>query len=190
MCLFTSGRASKSVYPRLFQVRADGVGPAQVLPLPERRLGQFFERRQYARICPGAPVAGGMEALSRRPDLAGVAGEHEDAWMSRKCRARTPTTRARFGSATRCISCPTATVRFRCSHTTPTTKQVQQVLENHGLGSEDRQRRIRWRWCMSNLVRCICTIRVRIRIAPFRFRSTASLRALEPHLAGVAPARG
>jgi tricorn protease len=32
--LFTSGHASKSVYPRLFQVRADGVGPAKVLPLP------------------------------------------------------------------------------------------------------------------------------------------------------------
>ena len=32
--LFTSGHASKSVYPRLFQVRADGVGPAEVLPLP------------------------------------------------------------------------------------------------------------------------------------------------------------
>ena len=32
--LFTSGHASKSVYPRLFQIRADGVGPAQVLPLP------------------------------------------------------------------------------------------------------------------------------------------------------------
>ncbi|HXP64545.1 MAG TPA: hypothetical protein VN815_03640, partial [Steroidobacteraceae bacterium] len=32
--LFTSGHASKSVYPRLFEVRADGVGPAEVLPLP------------------------------------------------------------------------------------------------------------------------------------------------------------
>jgi tricorn protease len=32
--LFTSGHASKSVYPRLFEVRADGVGPADVLPLP------------------------------------------------------------------------------------------------------------------------------------------------------------
>ncbi len=39
--LFTSGHASKSVYPRLFQVRADGVGPAEVLPLPSADWGSF-----------------------------------------------------------------------------------------------------------------------------------------------------
>ena len=39
--LFTSGHASKSVYPRLFQVRADGVGPAEVLPLPSVDWGSF-----------------------------------------------------------------------------------------------------------------------------------------------------
>jgi tricorn protease len=39
--LFTSGHASKSVYPRLFQVRADGVGPASVLPLPSVDWGSF-----------------------------------------------------------------------------------------------------------------------------------------------------
>jgi tricorn protease len=32
--LFTSGHASKSVYPRMFHVRADGIGPAEALPLP------------------------------------------------------------------------------------------------------------------------------------------------------------
>ena len=39
--LFTSGHASKSVYPRLFQVRADGVGPAEVLPLPSVDWGSY-----------------------------------------------------------------------------------------------------------------------------------------------------
>jgi tricorn protease len=39
--LFTSGHASKSVYPRLFHVRADGVGPAEVLPLPSVDWGSF-----------------------------------------------------------------------------------------------------------------------------------------------------
>jgi tricorn protease len=39
--LFTSGHASKSVYPRLFRVRADGVGPAEVLPLPSVDRGSF-----------------------------------------------------------------------------------------------------------------------------------------------------
>jgi tricorn protease len=39
--LFSSGHASKSVYPRLFKVRADGVGPAEVLPLPSADWGSF-----------------------------------------------------------------------------------------------------------------------------------------------------
>jgi tricorn protease len=39
--LFTSVHASKSVYPRLFEVRADGVGPAEVLPLPSVDWGSF-----------------------------------------------------------------------------------------------------------------------------------------------------
>jgi len=39
--LFSSTHASKSVYPRLFRVRADGVGPAEVLPLPSADRGSF-----------------------------------------------------------------------------------------------------------------------------------------------------
>lgn len=39
--LFTSVHASKSVYPRLFRVRADGVGPPEVLPLPSVDWGSF-----------------------------------------------------------------------------------------------------------------------------------------------------
>jgi tricorn protease len=39
--LFSSGHASKSVYPRLFRVRADGVGPAEVLPLPSADWGSY-----------------------------------------------------------------------------------------------------------------------------------------------------
>jgi len=39
--LFSSLHASKSVYPRLFRVRADGIGPAQALPLPSAAFGSF-----------------------------------------------------------------------------------------------------------------------------------------------------
>lgn len=39
--LFTSLHASYSDFPRLFRVRADGVGPAQVLPLPSAAQGSF-----------------------------------------------------------------------------------------------------------------------------------------------------
>jgi len=39
--LFTSVHGSKSVYPRLFRVRADGVGPAEALPLPSVDWGSF-----------------------------------------------------------------------------------------------------------------------------------------------------
>jgi tricorn protease len=39
--LFSSGHASTSVYPRLFRVRADGIGPAEVLPLPSADWGSF-----------------------------------------------------------------------------------------------------------------------------------------------------
>jgi tricorn protease len=39
--LFTSGHASKSVYPRLFQIHANGIGPAEVLPLPSVDWGSF-----------------------------------------------------------------------------------------------------------------------------------------------------
>jgi tricorn protease len=39
--LFSSMHASNSVYPRLFRVRADGVGPPQVLPLPSAESGNF-----------------------------------------------------------------------------------------------------------------------------------------------------
>src|SRR5580698_8122664 len=53
--LFTSGHASKSVYPRLFQIRADGVGPAEVLPLPRdrksTRLNSSHMSISYAVFC-------------------------------------------------------------------------------------------------------------------------------------------
>jgi tricorn protease len=39
--LFSSRHASTSVYPRLFRVRADGVGPSSVLPLPSAQSGSF-----------------------------------------------------------------------------------------------------------------------------------------------------
>jgi tricorn protease len=39
--LFASEHASKSVYPRLFKVRVDGIGPAEVLPLPSADWGSY-----------------------------------------------------------------------------------------------------------------------------------------------------
>ncbi len=39
--LFTSQHASYSDFPRLYRVRADGVGPAQLLPLPSAAAGSF-----------------------------------------------------------------------------------------------------------------------------------------------------
>ncbi len=39
--LFTSQHASTSDFPRLYRVRADGVGPAQLLPLPSAAEGSF-----------------------------------------------------------------------------------------------------------------------------------------------------
>jgi tricorn protease len=41
--LFTSSHSSYSDFPRLYRVRADGVGPAQVLPLPSAAEGSFSE---------------------------------------------------------------------------------------------------------------------------------------------------
>jgi tricorn protease len=41
--LFTSMHASYSDFPRLFRVRADGVGPAQLVPLPSVAGGSFSE---------------------------------------------------------------------------------------------------------------------------------------------------
>ena len=41
--LFASQHASYSDFPRLFRVRADGVGSAQVLPLPSVAGGSFSE---------------------------------------------------------------------------------------------------------------------------------------------------
>jgi len=41
--LFTSYHASYSDFPRLYRVRADGVGPAQLVPLPSVAAGSFSE---------------------------------------------------------------------------------------------------------------------------------------------------
>jgi tricorn protease len=50
--LFNSRHASTSVYPRLFRVRADGVGPAQVLPLPSAESGSFAADGQTLAYVP------------------------------------------------------------------------------------------------------------------------------------------
>ena len=41
--LFTSLHSSYSDFPRLYRIRADGIGPAQVLPLPSAAEGSFSE---------------------------------------------------------------------------------------------------------------------------------------------------
>jgi tricorn protease len=50
--LFNSHHASKSVYPRLFRIRADGVGPARVLPLPSAESGSFAADGQTLAYVP------------------------------------------------------------------------------------------------------------------------------------------
>ena len=135
--LFTSGHASKSVYPRPFQSSRRRRRARPSVAAAQRRLGQLFQRRQYARLRTGAPVAGGLEALSRRPDLAGVAGQHEDARSGKNPARKFQRLEPRVDRQHRCTSYPTAMDRFRCSAYDTTTKQVQQVLENHGLDSED-----------------------------------------------------
>ena len=77
--LFTSVHASKSRLSPIVRSARRRRRARRGVAAAQRRLGQLFRGWQHAGLCSGAPVAAGMEALSGRPDFAGMAGEHEDS---------------------------------------------------------------------------------------------------------------
>jgi tricorn protease len=130
--LFTSGHASKSVYSRLFEVRADGVGPAEVLPLPSVDEGSFSSDGSMLAYVPvrqwqaawkhyrGGQTSQVWLVNMKTLDLEKVPRENSNdshpAWL---------------GSTVYFLSDRNGPVSLFAYDTK--TKQVQQVLENHGL---------------------------------------------------------
>jgi tricorn protease len=130
--LFTSGHASKSVYPRLFQVRADGVGPAEVLPLPSVDRGSFSSDGTTLAYTPvrqwqaawkhyrGGQTSQVWLVNMKTLDLEKIPRENSNdsnpVWL---------------GNAVYFLSDRNGSVSLFSYDTK--SKQVQQVLENHGL---------------------------------------------------------
>jgi tricorn protease len=130
--LFTSGHASKSVYPRLFQVRADGVGPAKVLPLPSVDWGSLSSDGSTLAYVPvrqwqaawkhyrGGQTSQVWLVNLKTLDLEKVPRENSNdsspVWL---------------GSTVYFLSDRNGSVSLFQYDTG--TKQVAQVLENHGL---------------------------------------------------------
>src|ERR1700689_824413 len=130
--LFTSGHASKSVYPRLFRVRADGVGPAEVLPLPSVDWGSFSSDGTTLAYVPvrqwqaawkhyrGGQASQVWLVNMKTLDLEKVPRENSNdsspVWL---------------GSTLYFLSDRNGSVSLFSYDSA--TKQVQQVLENHGL---------------------------------------------------------
>src|SRR5271168_1436456 len=130
--LFTSGHASKSVYPRLFEVRADGVGPAEVLPLPSVDEGSFSSDGSTLAYVPvrqwqaawkhyrGGQTSQVWLVNMKTLDLEKVPRENSNdsspVW---------------FGTTVYFLSDRNGAVSLFKYDTK--TKQVQQLLENHGL---------------------------------------------------------
>ena len=130
--LFTSGHASKSVYPRLFQIRADGVGPAEALPLPSVDWGSFSSDGSTLAYVPvrqwqaawkhyrGGQTSQVWLVNMKTLDLEKVPRENSNdsspVWL---------------GSTVYFLSDRNGSVSLFEYDTK--TKQVQQVLDNHGL---------------------------------------------------------
>jgi tricorn protease len=130
--LFTSGHASKSVYPRLFQIRADGVGPAEVLPLPSVDEGSFSSDGSTLAYVPvrqwqaawkhyrGGQTSQVWLVNMKTLDLEKLPRENSNdshpVWL---------------GSTVYFLSDRNGSVSLFEYDTK--TKQVQQVLDNHGL---------------------------------------------------------
>ncbi len=130
--LFASGHASKSVYPRLFRVRADGVGPAAVLPLPSADWGSFSSDGNTLAYVPvrqwqsawkhyrGGQTTPVWLVNMKTLDLEKVPRENSNdsnpVWV---------------GTTVYFLSDRNGAVSLFKYDTK--TKQVQQVLENHGL---------------------------------------------------------
>ena len=130
--LFTSGHASKSVYPRLFKIRADGIGPAEALPLPSVDWGSFSSDGSTLAYVPvrqwqaawkhyrGGQTTPVWLVNMKSLDLEKIPRENSNdsspVW---------------FGSTVYFLSDRNGPVSLFEYDTK--TKQVQQVLENHGL---------------------------------------------------------
>ena len=130
--LFTSGRASKSVFPRLFKIRADGVGPAEALPLPSVDWGSLSSDGStlaYVPVRQWQPAwkhyRGGQTKQiwlvnMKTLDLEKIPRENSNdsspVWV---------------GSTVYFLSDRNGSVSLFDYDTK--TKQVQQVLDNHGL---------------------------------------------------------
>ena len=130
--LFTSGHASKSVYPRLFQIRADGVGPAEVLPLPSVDWGSFSSDGGTLAYVPvrqwqaawkhyrGGQTSQVWLVNMKTLDLEKIPRENSNdsspVWL---------------GNTVYFLSDRNGSVSLFAYDTK--TKQVQQVLDNHGL---------------------------------------------------------
>jgi tricorn protease len=130
--LFASGHASKSVYPRLFRVRADGVGPADLLPLPSADWGSFSSDGNTLAYVPvrqwqsawkhyrGGQTTPVWLVNMKTLDLEKVPRENSNdsnpVWV---------------GATVYFLSDRNGAVSLFKYDTK--TKQVQQVLENHGL---------------------------------------------------------
>jgi tricorn protease len=130
--LFTSRHASKSLYPRLFKIHADGVGPAEVLPLPSVDSGSFSSDGSTLAYVPvhqwqaawkhyrGGQTTPVWLVNMKTLDLEKVPRENSNdsspVW---------------FGSTVYFLSDRNGSVSL--FEYDSKTKQVQQVLDNHGL---------------------------------------------------------
>ena len=130
--LFTSGHASKSVYPRMFQIRADGIGPAQVLPLPSVDWGSFSSDGSTLAYVPvrqwqaawkhyrGGQTSQVWLVNMKTLDIEKVPRENSNdsspVWL---------------GNSVYFLSDRNGSVSL--FQYDPATKQVQPLLENHGL---------------------------------------------------------
>ncbi|MDQ2901822.1 MAG: protease, partial [Acidobacteriota bacterium] len=130
--MFTSVHASKSVYPRLFAVRADGVGPAEVLPLPSVDWGSLSSDGSTLAYTPvrkwqaawkhyrGGQTSQVWLVNMKTLDLEKIPRENSNdsnpVWI---------------GSTVYFLSDRNGSVSLFAYDTK--TKQVQPVLDNHGL---------------------------------------------------------
>jgi tricorn protease len=130
--LYASQHASYSDFPRLFRISADGVGPAQVLPLPSAAHGSYSPdggRLAYVPVEQWQPAwkryRGGqttpvwivdMKSLEVEPVPRENSNDSQPAWS---------------GSSVYFLSDRSGPVSLYAYDTS--TRQVRQLLENHGL---------------------------------------------------------
>ena len=108
--LFGSARTAYSRFGEMFTVPVEG-GVEEKLPLPSGYEASMSRGRPIDRVRAHREGVHDVEAISRRPDHAHLAGASSPTAASRRCRARIPTTSTRCGPATASTSSPTATGR-------------------------------------------------------------------------------